>query len=635
MNTIFNSLDKFFKNPIGPLKNGEVLTLRVKIQRHLNPVNVLVTFREFKNEGNIFTLHMKNEKEDSDYFYFKLKISNIEVNIYQYYFSFQSNGQTKFIVMSDDSWEGKITDDLSPSLWQLTVYNPVKTHPNMQNGIMYQIFPDRFYNSGLTTNVPEDRKYREWGEIPFYDNHTIGTDFFGGDLKGIIVKLNYLKKLNVSVLYLNPIWEAQSNHRYNTGDYENIDPVLGTIEDLKELVKKAHSLGMIVILDAVLNHTGSDSVYFNKYNRYPNEGAYNTPDSLYYNWFYFKENRDNYESWWGFKSLPKVNQNNPDFIKYIFDEGGVIDKWYETGIDGLRLDVADELENETLERINEASRRNRDSIVIIGEVWDNASNKCNYGHRMNYFLGQELTSVMNYPVKDVLLAYIRYGGHWSKELKRVLISVFVEDYPREIANSLMNFLSTHDTVRAITKLCGHEVDENDRNWQFNHDKLSRYDYSIGRRRLMLSYLIIYFLPGVPSIFYGDEIGMYGYKDPFCRKCFTWDRIDKKIFRFMKSIGRLRNSISRFLKKADFDVGEIDDEKCILIRKTNNRFIFLFVNRSNRRICLDAKNYVLKYIKQFNNEGVQDIRLLYRLGQKSFITSIEEYGAIIVEATVTY
>ena len=635
MGTIFNSLDRNFKTPTGPISKGSTLMLRIRLPKYYNPYNAQVTFYEHLAGWNSFSFPMEYEKSDEKNVYFKVELSNLKVNIYYYYFSF--NDSQKFVKMCNDSWEGYVSDNFITHDWQLTVYEPMNIHPNMQNGIMYQIFPDRFYKSNLTKSLPVDRVYRTWGELPYYHDRLIGSDFFCGDLKGIIQKLDYLKELNVSVLYLNPIWEAQSNHRYNTGSYEIVDPVLGNMDDLKHLIYKAHSLGMIVILDTVLNHTGSDSIYFNKYRRYPVNGAYNDSNSLFYNWYYFHGNKDNYESWWGFDTLPKVNQNNPDFINYFFGIRGIIDKWYDLGVDGLRLDVADELENATLEKIYDASTRNRNSITIIGEVWDNASNKCNYGHRMNYFLGHELTSVMNYPVKDVLLAYIRYGSHWAYNFKRTLLSVFVEDYPKEVAHSLMNFLSSHDTVRAITKLAGAEVDNHDKDWQFLNDTLSRDEYLLGRSRLLISYLILYFLPGIPSIFYGDEIGLSGQKDPFCRKCFTWDRIDKKILNFIKKLGKVRRSLADFLTNADFDVCEADDEKCIISRFSDTRMVFVFVNRQNHKIYQNIPFYILNNTNGRTQEALNtflrnyscEFKTIFTLGN-SDITCIDAYGATVVE-----
>lgn len=644
MSTIFNSLDKNYKYPTGPVPKNEILTLRIKLPKTLNPTDVQFIIYEYCASWNHFSFPLSYEKSDENNIYFMANISGIEVNIYNYFFSFMSYGKRKYLKMCEDSWEAFISDQSINRDWQLTVYEPMKIHPNMQNGIMYQIFPDRFYNSGKNTNLPSDRIYRNWGELPYYTDDKIGKDFFGGDLNGVYEKIDYLAKLNVSVLYFNPIFESQSNHHYDTGSYEKVDPVLGNIDDLKKLIEKAHSHGMIVILDLVLNHTGSDSIYFNKYNRYPNKGAYNGKDSNFYNWYYFHyDNRDHYESWWGFDTLPKVNQHNSDFIEYFFGIGGIIDKLYALGIDGFRLDVADELENSTLEKIYEASARNRSSISITGEVWDNASNKCNYGHRMNYFLGHELTSVMNYPVKNALLSYVRYGNNWAYNLKRTLLSIFVEDYPKEIAHSLMNFLSSHDTVRAITKLAGDEVDNHDKNWQEAHDELSHDKYLLGQKRLMLSYLLMYFFPGIPSIFYGDEIGLAGQKDPFCRKCFTWDHIDEELLHFMRCLGNARTSISNFLASASFDVCEIDDSKCIYCRYSKDKILFVFANRSDSDISIEIPDYISNYILKnssnlffngFHKKGIDtnshNYKVLFSLGKTSNIYSIDAFGAVVVE-----
>lgn len=620
MSTIYNSLDKYYKEPTGPIKAGEMLKLRIKIKKDYNPSDVQVVFFEYCAYWKLCTFQMDFEKNEGEYVYFKTEISNFEINIYEYYFSYISYGNKKFIKRNDNSWDAYVRDDPFAANWQLTVYEPIKTHPNMYGGIMYQIFPDRFYNSGKVSNLPKDRVYRKWGELPYYSDNTICSDFFGGDLQGIIEKLPYLKSLNISVLYLNPIWESQSNHRYNTGSYENVDPVLGTMDDLKMLIDKAHSLGMIIVLDTVLNHTGSDSVYFNKYNRYDIVGAYNSKNSPFYNWYYFhNDNINSYESWWGFDTLPKINQNAPSYIEYFYDKDGVLDKWYSLGIDGLRLDVADELPNSTLMKINDASKRNRDNIVIIGEVWDDASNKVNYDHRMNYFLGHELTSVMNYPVRDAILAYIRYGDFWAGNLERTLTYIFIENYPREIAYSLMNFLSSHDTVRAITKLAGKEVDNHDKEWQFQNDTLTSDELKLGKARLLISYLLLYFLPGIPCIFYGDEIGMAGQKDPFCRKCFPWNSLDNSLLDFFISLGDLRNQKSDFLKVADFSIIKIDNEKCIYSRNINEHYLYIFINRS------DSPMDISFYTNKMSNSEI-----LFSIGEQTSLYLLDAFGALIIE-----
>lgn len=621
MSTIFNSLDTYFKSHTGPIKKGEDLTFRIKFRKDIQPYNVKIIFFGFQQFYNSLEFNMNFEYADENYDYFKVDISNLEINIYEYYFAFESYGSQKYLKRCYDSWEAFISNDNSGCNWQLTVYKPVETHPNMNKGIMYQIFPDRFYHSDETSYLPNDRTYRKWGELPFYTDDKICSDFFGGDLRGITEKLDYLKSLSVSVIYLNPIWESQSNHRYDTSDYTKVDPVLGNLDDVKELLSKAHSLGMIVILDTVLNHTGSDSIYFNKNNRYPVNGAFNSTDSPYRNLYYFWPDGIHYESWWGFQTLPKLNQQSSDYINYFFGNGGILDIWFNLGFDGLRLDVADELDNSTLNRIFESSKRNRDKIIIIGEVWDNASNKCNYGHRMEYFLGNELTSVMNYPVKDAILAYVRYGDLWSSNLWRTLISVYIEDYPHEIAYSLMNLLSSHDSVRMITKLAGKEVDDHDKNWQFENDTLSPQEYRLGRARAMISYLILYFLPGIPSIFYGDEIGLSGQKDPFCRKCFPWNRIDKRFLHFFKNLGKLRNSFADFLSIANFNIVKINNELCIFTRDFDDKSLLIMVNRAD--FAVDISDF---------SSNLRNISILFSIGN-STLQELDCFGALVLLSSV--
>lgn len=586
MKTVFDSRQTYYKNPLGCVKEGEILKLRLEIPKGYNPTRAWVIFQEL-NSNRDFSVEMACKGEVEESVAFECEVRFECANIHKYYFSFIDTwGTPKFVQKKNNSFEGEIRGNKEGVNWQLTVYQVTETHSNMKKGTMCQIFPDRFCKYGDTKNPPPDRMYRVWNGVPFYKQNQIGQDFFGGNLQGIIHRLKYLKSLGVTVLYLNPIWLASSNHRYDTADYRKVDPLLGTEKDLKELISKAHEYGMVVILDAVFNHTGADSIYFNKYGRYPVLGAYNSKESPYYDWYCFEEYPDKYKSWWGFVELPTINQNSKSLQKYMFGENGTIDYWYSLGIDGIRLDVPDELPNFTLNLIYEAVKRNGKPIVIIGEVWEDASCKCNYGHRMEYFLGKQLTSVMNYPVKNAVLAYIRYGGSWTENLKETLITIFLENYPREIAYSLMNFVTSHDTVRAITKLAGVEVDDHDMEWQSKHDELSREEYLLGRKRLMMAYLMTYFFPGVPSIFYGDEIGMSGQKDALCRKPYNWVKRDKKLLKFFKELGRFRKTESEFFEDADFDVVHIDEEICILERKKAGRRLLYIGSISERRLEFD-------------------------------------------------
>ncbi|MDE6676401.1 MAG: glycoside hydrolase family 13 protein, partial [Clostridia bacterium] len=289
--------------------------------------------------------------------------------------------------------------------WQLTVFEEsYKTPDWMKGGIMYQIFPDRFYKSGENPIAGNKILREDWGGLPSYKPNSHGkvlnNDFFGGNLNGIYEKIDYLKKLNVSVIYLNPIFEAYSNHRYDTGDYMKIDPLLGTTEDFDRLVKKAKDLGIRIILDGVFNHTGDDSRYFNKYGNYKEElGAHQSPDSRYIDWYCFDEYPSKYTSWWGIETLPAVNERSKSYQNFIFGHDGVLKNWLRHGIGGWRLDVADELPDFFLEKLRTAVKEESPEALIIGEVWEDASNKISYDERRRYLLGTELDSVMNYPLK--------------------------------------------------------------------------------------------------------------------------------------------------------------------------------------------------------------------------------------------
>ena len=392
-----------------------------------------------------------------------------------------------------------------------------------------------------------------------------------------------MKNLHVNVVYSNPICESSKNHRYAAIDYKKLDPVLGTEEEFEQLIEAYHKAGILFVMDVVLNHVGSDSVYFDRYNEHGTDGAFQSATSKFRNWFFIDPNdRTNYSCWWGDPSLAKLNYGSEELRNYILGEDGVIRYWYRKWkIDGIRQDVADELPNGPRERMFEISDEERgDNKIIIPEVWEDLSQKWAYGVFMEYAQGKQATSVMNYPVKDTILPYVRYGGdYWASQFKKVCNEIFKENYPREIAYSVMNFLSTHDTVRAITKLAGPEVDNNSREWQVANNFLSQKDYLLGRARLMLAYVAIFFLPGIPSIYYGDEIGMQGMKDPFCRACFTWNHIDKKILRFFKRLCATRYGKSDFLAEAEFNILVCEGDFLVYERSLEDKKLRVFLNFS--------------------------------------------------------
>ena len=443
-------------------------------------------------------------------------------------------------------WYSFRTGDDETCVWQITVYKKAAVPDWWKDGVVYQIFPDRFYNSGAPkTGVPATRVRRNWGEEPFWDeaqmNGLWNNDYFGGDLKGIAEKLPYIAKLGVTAIYLNPIFEAHSNHRYDTGDYEKIDPMLGDTEDLKYLCNQAKKLGIGVILDGVFSHTGRDSKYFNYYGHYPTVGAYNSPDSPYYSWYQFGKDRDDYKSWWGIRLLPEIREEEPSYRDYICGENGILRRWMRCGISGWRLDVADELPDVFLDDLRRAVKSEDPDAIIIGEVWEDATTKFGFDHRRTYLLGKGLDSVMNYPFKNSVLDFVK--GKPAQQAANEILSI-CEHYPAPAINTALNFLSTHDTERALTVIADEPANGRGREWQSGRSVTGE-AYEEGMLRLRMAYAIIYTLPGVPCLYYGDEIGMQGYRDPFNRAFFCWDSHEERLRPVLAQLAQLRHSCEAF------------------------------------------------------------------------------------------
>ena len=426
--------------------------------------------------------------------------------------------------------------------WQLTVYAADFHTPDwLAGGVMYQIFPDRFCTSGVEKpGVPADRvRHSAWEEQPEWrpdaDGEITNKDFFGGDLRGIAEKLPYLQSLGVRCLYLNPVFEAHSNHRYDTADYTRIDPMLGTEADFRAFCAAARALGIRILLDGVFSHTGSDSVYFNRSGRYGDGGAYRQADSPYRSWYRFSHWPDQYDCWWGFKTLPNTQETDPGFMAYVNGEKGIVRKWLEAGAAGWRLDVADELPDPFLDALHGAAKAEDAEALVLGEVWEDASNKSAYGQRRRYLLGGQLDSVMNYPFRDAVLGFV--SGRDAAEMLEIILSI-LEHYPPQVVRLLMNHIGTHDTERALTVLAGEPAGGRGREWQ-SAQRLSPEMREKGLRKLRLAALMQYTLPGVPCVYYGDEAGLEGYRDPFNRGTYPWGAADEALVEWYRRLGALR------------------------------------------------------------------------------------------------
>ena len=426
--------------------------------------------------------------------------------------------------------------------WQLTVYEDTGTPDWFGRGVTYQIFPDRFRRTGtpdVSGMVGRRWLHESWDDQPVFrpdkDGQITNRDFFGGSLAGITEKLDYLQSLSVTTLYLNPIFEAASNHRYDTADYRAIDPLLGDEETFRTLCREAHKRGMRVMLDGVFNHTGSRSRYFNADGFYPELGAAQSQDSPYYDWYSFHPWPTDYDAWWGVKTLPAVNEQRPAYRQFIFKgEDSVVRHWLRCGADGWRLDVADELPGDFIAGIRRAIEDEKPDSYLLGEVWEDGSNKVAYSQRRRYLLGRETHGLMNYPLRTALLRWL--GGGDAAEFRESMETLRA-NYPPAAFYGAMNFLGTHDTPRILTLLGAEHIPaakEERAAFALSPAQLAR-----GRAKLRLAGMLLYGFPGSPTLFYGDEAGMQGFEDPLNRGTYPWGREDTGLLDFFRALGRLR------------------------------------------------------------------------------------------------
>ncbi len=539
MKQIYDSWSSEYKAPFGAVKTEKTCTFRITLPEGVNPdfPPVLVSFRSgFKERFR--SMHRVGEVEGRQLW--ETKYAPRYAGVHYYYFAYTQNGNRHYIKRTNAHYGAVDEGDL----FQLTVYaGDYQTPEFLKGGVMYQIFPDRFYKSGKPhDNIPQDRVIREdWGGTPYYkpdeNGHVWNNDYFGGDLEGIIEKLPYLQDLGITCIYLNPIFESHENHRYNTANYRRVDPMLGTNEDFQRLCTEAKKLGISVILDGVFSHTGADSIYFNKFNRYDNKGAFQGEESEYYPWYTFYNFPNEYEAWWGIDTLPNVRENNEKYTRYICGKDGVLDYWISLGAAGYRLDVADELPDEFLDNLNRCVKKHGKEKIVIGEVWEDASNKEAYGIKRRYLLGSQLDSVMNYPFREAIIGYIK--GMDAKEFRHRIMGI-LENYPKPTVDVLMNFVSTHDIERAINRFGGESCDDKSKDWMAEK-YLNDFEYAHGKAMLKCAMALMFFLPGVPSIYYGDEAGLQGYKDPFNRRCYPWGKEDTELISYTKELGTIRRN----------------------------------------------------------------------------------------------
>ena len=577
MRILFDSKKTAFKDPFGTLTTGEMCTMHIHIPSSVAATEVTCLFFADGSKEPDLAVPFRLKQQRGAYDIFEGHFAPEKPALYFYRFQI-STGDNAFRLFK----YGNDTNMEAGDMWQLTCIPKDFTVPDWAQGAMiYQVFPDRFHASGkcdLTGKLQPYTIHEKWDEEvswqPTKEGLVLNNDFYGGNFRGITEKMDYIASLGTTILYLNPISKSFSSHRYDTGDYKTPDPMLGTIEDFKTLCDAAHSRGIRVILDGVYSHTGSDSLYFDKNKTFGGNGAYCSKNSPYYSWYTFYNYPDSYNCWWNFDTLPTVKKMDPAFVEYIITaEDSVVAHWLRLGADGFRLDVADELPNEFLGLLKKRVREVKPDALVIGEVWEDASNKEAYGIRKRYFVDGTLDSIMNYPFRTAILNFLKEKDDGTT--LRDTVMTIAENYPKQVFLANMNMLGTHDTARILTTLVD-DFDGSREEKALRH--LSAEQLRVARQRLMMASFLQYTLPGSPSLYYADEAGMEGYKDPFNRRTYPWGKEDRELLQHHKQLGRLHKELDA-LQKGDIEFFHAAEQRIGFSRTYGNTRLRIYVNRS--------------------------------------------------------
>ncbi|MGM9618761.1 MAG: glycoside hydrolase family 13 protein [Oscillospiraceae bacterium] len=535
---IFDPRDSRCKSPFGaaPLQTEVCFTLRPPLREGVRRAFLLLR-HEFSGEEQELPMASVGREDGCALFRLTLTVPDAPELLW-YHFRLEGKQGARLFDRQGFVQEREVEP------FQLTVYRKNETPQWFGQGVSYQIFPDRFCRSHIpdaSEMIGARKVHMDWEEPLDYQSRQEEPqwcyDFFGGDLRGITEKLPYLASLSVRTIYLCPIFESSSNHRYNTADYLRIDPMLGDEEDFRTLCAEAAKLGIRVMIDGVFNHSGHDSRYFNASGYFPEPGATQSQDSPYYPWYRFTRWPKEYESWWGIFTLPAVNELCPSYLDFIVTgQDSVVRRWLRAGASAWRLDVADELPDEFIRTIRTVMEEEKPDAFLMGEVWEDGSNKVAYGERRRYLLGDELHGLMNYPFRRAALDYLR-GGDAAAFYEAM--ETLRENYPPDAFYAAMNFLSTHDTPRMLTLLGAAEEELPRDKAERCVFRLSPAQRTLAERRLALGALLLYCFPGSPLLYYGDEAGMEGLEDPFNRGTYPWGKEDASLLRFHRALGALR------------------------------------------------------------------------------------------------
>ncbi|WP_034344112.1 glycoside hydrolase family 13 protein [Deinococcus misasensis] len=447
----------------------------------------------------------------------------------------------------------------------------VHTPDWVKDAVFYQIYPDRFAKS---SRVQKANNLQPWGDTPHPHKYQ------GGDLLGVVEHLDHLVELGVNAIYFCPIFQSASNHRYHTHDYFQVDPMLGGNEALKELLEEAHKRGIKVVLDGVFNHSSRGFFQFN-------DVLENGPSSAYVDWFHihgwpldpYGSGPANYEAWWGMKALPKFNTNTRAVREFLWD---VAEYWIKFGVDGWRLDVPNEIDDDEFWR--EFRRRVKTvnpEAYIVGEIWGDAT---------RWLQGDQFDAVMNYlftrPAIGFFgsrsLDYEQVRGTGYEHIDTMDAPAFAGHmqhiltmYPKEVVLAQLNLLGSHDTPRYRTVTGGDET------------------------AYQMAVLFQMTYPGTPCIYYGDEVGLSGGKDPLCRGAFPWDRPDTWNLRaldYTKKVVKARHTYNA-LRRGDFRVLHAQGDVIVYERTQDGERAVVVINasQSEQQVPVDLNGEVLEVL----------------------------------------
>ncbi len=546
-NVEHNSQNIYYRSTVGAAETESQMRLGIRIRTD-EKINQVLLHTWTAGTGEKWTNLTTKDKSDSHEKFYSLTVKMPEKGCLVWYYFIIVTETGTYYYGNNSEMLGGLGDVYPhvPPAYQITVYRKgAKTPDWFKHAVMYQIFPDRFYRDGNEIIEKEGAVYHaSWKDEPAYykdpdTKEIIAYDFYGGNFRGIEKKLDYLKELGISAIYFNPIFESESNHHYDTGDYHKTDPILGTNEEFKHLIDTAKKKGIRIIIDGVFSHTGSNSKYFNRRGKYDTLGAFQSKDSPYFDWYSFRNYPYEYDSWWNFDTLPNVRETTPTYMNFIIhDENSVLHHWMKEGISGWRLDVIDELPSEFSQAFFAELKKTNPDAVMIGEVWEDASNKVAYGVQRQYLCGDEMDSAMNYPFRQHMFDFIL--GHIDGTLCMRRMESLRENYPRENFHAMMNLISSHDIMRPVTifgEAPYYDLMPAAEQTRFKLDPAAE---KLGKARLKMAALWQMTYPGVPCIYYGDEIGMQGFKDPTNRRPYKWDDGDEELRETYKKYIKMRN-----------------------------------------------------------------------------------------------